>query len=139
MTAPIIANYPWLTSEFFTRILRREMKQPKLKVVHVDLEVALAPGENYGSQIIRAKLRYETGIKGNTEKEHLSLIVKAKSPEVNADAPHVFADLKLFEKEITIYQNILPKVHALYRSIGDKTTIAPRYVVSCCMIPLLLY
>lgn len=119
----IVKQYPWLSNEFFGTILRKELAKPKLLVTVMYLENALQPGENYGSQIIRAHLRYIHD--AVTEKEEtLSLIVKAKL--VNADGPRVFADLDVFEREITVYQQILPKVEALYRSIGQPTKFAPR-------------
>lgn len=115
--------YPWISNEFFTRILRKNQSDATLIVHEYQLEAALAKGENFGSQILRAKILYCKS--DGDESQRISLIIKAaiaNNPQMDA----FNAEMGWFEREIVIYQQIIPEVNKLLLSIGDVSQMTPK-------------
>lgn len=90
------------------------------------IELALKPGENYGSQIVRAHVKYVHGddvIRSKegsvTECESVSLIMKASL------GTRLVRSCNVFEKEIFMFEEIIPKVEKLLRDFGVGTKMAP--------------
>lgn len=116
--------YPWITTEFFERILQREHDDNSIRVRSYTLKAALAKGENYLSQMLRTTVRFTTDSSTTSAEQSIALIIKTVSP--NAEINAVTAELGLFRKEIVAFQTVIPAVEKLLRSIGDETKLSAR-------------
>lgn len=121
------ASYPWISNAFFERILRREHNDDSIAVKDYTLKAALGKGENYASQMIRASVNYAST--KDPSVDHISLIVKAAITN-NVGMAALTSELGLFHKEIIAYQQIIPEVEKLLRSIGDYSRLSAKYVPS---------
>lgn len=119
--------YPWITTEFFERILQREYGDNSIRVRSYTLKAALAKGENYLSQMLRTTVRFtansSTTVAAAAD-QSISLIIKTVLP--NAEINTVTAELGLFRKEIVAFQRVIPAVEKLLQSIGDETKLSAR-------------
>lgn len=113
-------NYPWLTKEFFQKILCCDNSNSIISVNNYAVKAALAHGENYTSQMLRANVSYEC----DGKKCEKRFIVKAAL--ANKELKAMLDELRLFEKEIIIYQEVLPEVEKLLVSIGDHTKLSAK-------------
>lgn len=116
-------HYEWLNSDFFHRILSKDNESQTIKILDYEVKPALNYGENYGSQMIRANVTYLFNV---IEERKQRFVIKALVlDEMMAKA---IKDFKIFEREILVYQNILPAVEKLLKLAGDDTKLSPRYV-----------
>lgn len=118
--------YPWITNEFFQNILQKDRNSKCVVVSSFQLNEAIGKGQNYGSDLIRATVHFAVD---GAAAEELTLIVKTAISTNPAMAVH-FAELGLFRKEITAYNKLLPEVEKRLRSIGDKSKLVPKWVIS---------
>lgn len=124
-TDKFAADYPWISIEFFERILRREHQDDSIVVKDYTLKAALGKGENYISQMLRARVNYSSSV--DLSADHISLIVKASITEKDEWAL-LAAEFNVFRKEIITYQRIIPDVEQLLRSIDDYSRLSAKYV-----------
>lgn len=116
-------HYPWISNAFFEQILRREHQDNSIVVKDYTLKAALGKGENYISQMLRVRVNYSSII--DPFVDHISLIVKAAVIN-NAEMSAIAAELDVFRKEIIVYQQIIPNVEKLLRSIGDYSRLSAK-------------
>lgn len=115
-------QHKYLNKEFFEKILQKQHSDVSIKVTNVFLEPALGKGENYASDIIRARIDFKTG----TDQRNQQYIVKASLAD--SDMQDMLEEYDVFHREIIVYDKILPVVDSLLLSINDKTKLAPRYI-----------
>lgn len=113
--------YPWITNKFFQKILQSDQNNNNIKVQSILIKAALGKGENYTSQMLRVKVTYTTD---TTTTNEYSFVVKATVP--NPEVAAIFKEMGLFKIEVSVYQNILPKVEKLLKSIGDNTQLSAK-------------
>lgn len=112
----------WLDSQFLSEVLQ-EGNEGKTEVVNFTVKPAVAPGNNYLSQVYRVKVEYK--LKELDPLQAVSLIVKApnfmlfpgkeqndlvKSPPEGA-ASGVPEEDDFFEKEPKVFTELIPKMH----------------------------
>jgi len=81
----------------------------------------LGPGENYGGVLTRARVHFAL----SSQEKHLqNLIVKT---EIDDDelTQELMAPYDIYNREMTIYQEVLPKLKALLNETGDTERIFP--------------
>lgn len=123
-TIQFAAEYPWISNAFFERILRREHEDNTIVVKDYTLKSALGKGENYASEMLRVRVNYSS--LNDPSIDHISLIVKAVMTGNAADAA-LAAELQVFHKEIITFQQVIPEVEKLLRSIGDHSRLSAKY------------
>ncbi|EDX14408.1 GD21211 [Drosophila simulans] len=101
----------WLNEQFVTDVLKSHEKEPDLKVTKLDYTPGSAKGDNYASDIIRARVEYTTH-KGSFSK---SLIIKT--------VLEMFAGSALFKTEIGMYSKVLPKFSRILRENNDTSRL----------------
>lgn len=117
--------YPWINNDLFENILKKEYPTYKVTVENFHLKPAIKLGENFLSQMIRANVFYTKQYQmKSTEKCNINFIIKAQL--MNNMLKDVVGELGIFEKEIIIYEHILPAVNKLLNKIGDNTKLAPK-------------
>lgn len=114
--------YPWITNEFFQKILQNDRNSKYVVVTGFQLNEAIGKGQNYGSDLIRATVQFAVD---GADAEQIPLIVKTAISNNPAMAVR-FAELGLFRKEITAYDRLLPEVEKRLRSIGDNSKLVPK-------------
>lgn len=99
----------YISKNLFEVALRSGLKSSTIEIKDLQLSMGSAAGDNYCSDIYRAKITY---VNGNGAKEYkISLIVKAM-PFSEARGP-ILEDLEVFDKEVDMYTNVLPKLSIL--------------------------
>lgn len=112
----------WLTKPFLQNILRNHFVNEAIVVHHFAAKLAVDEGENYSSILLRVCVQYETAANSKAE---IKLIVKATLPKENEVGAFI-GDFDCFNIEVKAYNEILPRIHALLRSIGDEALLAPK-------------
>ncbi|EDW67154.1 uncharacterized protein [Drosophila virilis] len=108
----------WLNTPFFTEVLIQYENAPDLKLNDLKLSPASAQGDHYASVMFRATVEYST-VEGNIFK---SLIVKTM-PEQGGLKKRLVDDSHMFQTEIAMYTEVLPKFEAILRDAGEECTL----------------
>ncbi|XP_075146904.1 uncharacterized protein LOC142221192 [Haematobia irritans] len=118
--ALIQMDYPiWLTKDYMESCLKSYYKNERLKLLKMHVKPALGKGENYGGILIRIKAEYQP-IEGSLKTG--SYIVKT-SYEGDEFARKAMEPYDIFNREIEIYEKILPKIKDLLKEAGDEEQI----------------
>ncbi|XP_075145286.1 uncharacterized protein LOC142220182 [Haematobia irritans] len=113
MTTPI-----WLTQNYIEEVLKLYHKDLALKITQISIRPALAKGENYGGVLTKIRVNYNWGNNGSIATEK-SLLVKS-CYEDNKFALEKMEPYDIFNREISIYDRVLPKLNRLLEEIQDE-------------------
>lgn len=114
--------YPWIDGSLFEKMLHIDYPTGDIVVKNYLLKAALGKGENYCSQMIRAKVNYTI----NGANYETNFIIKAAPSTEDLDEKMATEIKELFNKEIIVYNEVLSKVHDLLKAIGDKSKLHGR-------------
>lgn len=109
----------WLTEAYLQDALRKYYNDRKIRINWVKVNPALGKGENYGGVLTRVKAQF-TRSDGSAQLGHY--IVKSTF-EGNEFAQNTMEPYDIFNREMEIYEQVLPKLKALLREIGDTEQI----------------
>ncbi|KAH8267605.1 hypothetical protein KR018_000671 [Drosophila ironensis] len=109
----------WLTESYLQDALRKYYNDPCLRITWVKVNPALGKGENYGGVLTRVKAQF-TKSDGTSQLGHY--IVKSTF-EGNEFAQNAMEPYDIFNREMEIYEKVLPKQKALLLEIGDTEQI----------------
>lgn len=115
--------YPWLNNAFFEQILGNENPTENISVESVHIKPALNHGENYASQMIRATVQYFIN-ENFDDVQEIRFVIKALV--INEAMARITKEFKMFDREVIVYQHIMPEVEKLLESIGDDTKLSPK-------------
>ncbi|XP_063696922.1 uncharacterized protein LOC134827942 isoform X2 [Culicoides brevitarsis] len=107
----------FLNKSYLERILQQNEGDSSISVENFECKPAVAAGNNYASQLLRTTVKYKKDGKC-CEK---SLIIKTVN--ANEEITKILTKSGFFEKEIIMYDRILPKFQKLLESIGDMDKI----------------
>lgn len=116
----------WLTHEYIEEALKSYYKDPQLRVAQVELNPALGPGENYGGVLTRARVRFALSAKPKEELTQ-NLIVKT-SIDDDELTKELMEPYDIFNREMTLYEDVLPKLNDLLKEIGEYEPLFPTAV-----------
>ncbi|XP_030374815.1 uncharacterized protein LOC115624327 [Scaptodrosophila lebanonensis] len=108
----------WLNSEFFADVLSKHENTSELNVNHVKISPASAKGDHYASVMFRGAVTYTCRNQTFTK----SLIVKTM-PEQEGHKKDMLGESRIFETEIGMYSEMLPKFEKILRAAGDNTVL----------------
>ncbi|XP_037032313.1 uncharacterized protein LOC119071531 [Bradysia coprophila] len=112
-------NYPWINSSLFEKLLRKDYNSDDvIEVEKYSLEPALKNGENFLSQMIRARVDYR--VNGSLNK--INFVIKAQL----LDEAQSIHQNELFSREIAVFKYVIPYAVELLRRIGDDTKISAK-------------
>ena len=57
----LATTYPWITNKLFEDVLKKKESCAQISVISILLKKALGKGENYGSDILKAEVKYLIG------------------------------------------------------------------------------
>lgn len=117
----LFPQHKFLNNQFFTGVLRAKHSDAGIVVDAIELKPALGKGENYSSDIIRAKIHYTTGINDQHSEQFILKVGLS-----NGEMSDMLEKYDIFQREIVVYEKILPIIQSLLLSIKDKTKLAPR-------------
>lgn len=102
----------FLSTEFFATALANDLKvkPTDVHIASIHLSPGVKAGENFCSEIYRAAVTFSSKA-ANQKEQTLSLIVKAM-PFTEGRGP-VLEDLRVFDKEVTMYKETLPAISKL--------------------------
>lgn len=113
-------NYPWINKIWFEKLIRQDYKNNEIvKVEKYSLVPALKKGENYLSQMIRAKVDYKIN---NNAAKHINFVIKAQL----INAPESMRQNELFSREIAVFECVIPRAEQLLKRIGDNTKFSAK-------------
>lgn len=112
----------WMNKTFFEEVLNKSEKTDGIVVTEVQISPATSKGDHYASVMFRGKVTYNSKkAKGQTR----SLIVKIM-PQVEGHKKDMLKESFVFETEINMYSNTIPKLEAELRKIGDQTILGAK-------------
>lgn len=111
----------WLTKDYIETCLRSYYNDAKLKLVKLYAKPALGKGENYGGVLTRIKAEFKSGSCKSGHKKGC-YIVKT-SFEGDEFAMKAMEPYDIFNREIKVYEELLPKLKQLLKEIGDEEQI----------------
>lgn len=115
-------DYPWINNSLFEEMLRIDFPTENIVIQNYILRAALAHGENYCSQMIRAKVNYAI----DSANKQIKFVIKSAIADAGLDEKMANEMKEFFNKEILTYDEVLAKVHGLLKEIGDKTKLHGR-------------
>lgn len=122
--ADLAKHYQWCNADFFHEIISKEYPDETISIENVNLKPALKFGENYASQMVRAIIQYRFGNAANDQLQEIRFVIKALL--INEKMAELTKEYKIFDKEIIMYEHILPVVEKLLTEVGDHSKLAPR-------------
>ncbi|XP_055854233.1 uncharacterized protein LOC129917984 [Episyrphus balteatus] len=109
----------WMNKSFFEEVLKKCENTDSVSVTDINMSPATAKGDHYASIMFRGKITYNSNLgKGLTK----SLIIKAM-PQVEGHKMDMLQESYIFETEIAMYSETIPKLEAELRKIGDNTVL----------------
>ncbi|XP_017017438.1 uncharacterized protein [Drosophila kikkawai] len=114
----------WLTHKYIEHALRSHYKDDDLTITRLQINPALGPGENYGGVLTRVRVNFKLSSPKEEKEQLQNLIVKT---EIDDDelTQELMAPYDIYNREMTIYQEVLPKLRDLLMEIGDTEKIFP--------------
>lgn len=108
----------WINNELFEEIFAKNYNSDK--ILDVISDATGGKGENYASQMFKAKIIYESE---GTEKTK-NVMVKSMSTDETAN--QMLVAMNVFPKEKEIYENVIPKLEELLKEIGEEIQFGPK-------------
>lgn len=114
----------WMDQDFFQKILRASNSDNSIDVSNVVITPGSKAGDHYASVMFRADLNYSA--KGGRIVEQ-SLIVKAM-PFADGPKKDLLEGMNMFDIEIQMYKEVLPKFENMLKIIGDDTQLSGKCI-----------
>ncbi|XP_004518083.1 uncharacterized protein LOC101457352 [Ceratitis capitata] len=109
----------WLNDDFFLKVLTNcENKTNKIILNNAKISPASMKGDHYASVMFRALLDYDLDGVAQTK----SVIVKTM-PETEGHKKEMLGKSNIFETEINMYTDVIPRFEQILRDCGDNTVL----------------
>ncbi|XP_054086799.1 uncharacterized protein LOC128921894 isoform X2 [Zeugodacus cucurbitae] len=111
----------WLNTGFFERVFQPKNNGEKMQIINIKVQPATKKGEHYASVMFRVKatFTFAADCAAAQRPQSKSFIVKAL-PELEGEKQRLLEGSKLFETEIGIYTDVLPKLVEVLRLAGER-------------------
>ncbi|XP_055377041.1 uncharacterized protein LOC129609161 [Condylostylus longicornis] len=110
----------WINGEFFETVLKTAKKGDIEKIINYNISPATLKGDHFASIMFRGVVQYLD--KSNTKQE-ISLIIKTM-PEIEGNKKDILSDSTIFEVEIDMFRDVIPKFEEMLKSVGDNTKLS---------------
>lgn len=107
----------FLNKIYLETILRNHENDPSIRVQYFECHPAVAAGNNYASLLLRTNIQYNKN--GNNLEKSLIIKTVVASPEM----AQMVIENGIYQKEMVMYDRILPKFQKLLISVGDTETL----------------
>lgn len=116
----VLAEGSWITEEFLQDLISKYENSDKIKVIEKSVTPAVGFGNNYMSMLHRVIVKFrENG--SNSKEQHLII----KQFPTSQFSKKFVEELKLFEREIFIYEEILPRINDIFKRFSKEPFLAP--------------
>ncbi|XP_065354501.1 uncharacterized protein LOC135948974 [Calliphora vicina] len=112
----------WLTKNYIEEVLKVYHKDLTLKIEKFDIKPAFGKGENYGGYLTKAHVVYN--LKNGQEQKENHFICKT-SYEEDEFAKQKMEPYDIFNREMLLYEQVLPKMSDLLKEINDTDRLFP--------------
>ncbi|KAH8414017.1 hypothetical protein KR222_001937 [Zaprionus bogoriensis] len=116
----------WLTHDYVEQALRSYYKDNELQVLQLELNPALGPGENYGGVLTRARVRFT--LSGKPEEELTQNLIVKTAIDDDELTKELMEPYDIFNREMTLYEEVLPKLNDLLKEIDEFEPLFPTAV-----------
>ncbi|XP_017855662.1 PREDICTED: uncharacterized protein LOC108608683 [Drosophila arizonae] len=113
----------WLTHDYIRHALRVHYEDAELKIVQLDVNPALGPGENYGGVLTRARVRFT--LSQQPAEELLQNLIVKTSIDDDELSKELMAPYDIYNREMNIYEQVLPKLNELLKEIDEFEPLFP--------------
>lgn len=103
----------FLDKNYLKNVLQKHEKTEVINVKEFSCVPAIAAGNNYASMILRANVKYTKH--GNHAEKSLIIKTSVLDPEMAKS----IKEYGIYQREVLMYDRILPQFHALLESFGD--------------------
>ncbi|KAL5273152.1 hypothetical protein ACFFRR_000107 [Megaselia abdita] len=117
----------WMTKEFFENILRNSENDETIEVIELVVKPGSNLGDHYASVMFRGLITYNSSTKKG---EETSLIIKTM-PFVDGPKKELLGQSDIFEIEISMYNDVIPKFEKILKEANDDTQIGCKCLYSC--------
>lgn len=115
------SEFQWLTPNYIESVLKDYYNDPTLQVKSMKVKPASGKGDSFGGILLRSYISY--CVKDSTSTVNTSLVLKTQIwNEITESTLKVY---DIHNKEMTIYEKILPKIRQLLLSIDEIGDIFP--------------
>ncbi|XP_037947047.1 uncharacterized protein LOC119678984 [Teleopsis dalmanni] len=111
----------WLNGDFLAKVLKECEGDSAIVIKNHKLTPATVRGDHYASVMFRARVDYEQ----NGETKSKSLIIKTM-PEENGNKKDFLQESQIFETEIGMYSEVVPRFEKILRSVGAETVLGAK-------------
>lgn len=109
----------WLDGEFITKVLQNcERNAFELELKSFKVGPATVKGDHYASVMFRSFVEYRLDGAGKSK----SMIIKTM-PQAEGHKKDLLEKFDIFDTEIGMYTQVLPRFEKELRDIGDNTTL----------------
>ncbi|XP_036343123.1 uncharacterized protein LOC118752358 [Rhagoletis pomonella] len=109
----------WINDDLFAKVLANcEKKDSQIRIKSTKISPASMKGDHYASVMFRAQLQYQL----NGVDKARSVILKTM-PESEGHKKEMLGKTDIFEKEIIMYTEVIPRFEKVLRDIGDSTVL----------------
>lgn len=116
----------WLNEIFLQKCLQEKYWSEEISIKSFSAQPATAKGENFLSDIIRVKATYSRSGDSFCTTKDVSLITKIASKDPNV--LECVSSMNIYNKEMDMYENILPKVNGVLRRHSEFEKIFPETI-----------
>ncbi|XP_069690915.1 uncharacterized protein [Periplaneta americana] len=122
-----ISKPKWLNTAFFESALR-SAEGENITVISSEVKAATAPGDNYGSDMYRAAVKFKRG----TETEEISIIVKASKDLAHGIIAKIMDAMNIFDQETAAFAIVFPAMYNLLNEVPSLSnqSFAAKYFYS---------
>uniref|UniRef100_A0A336MA18 CSON013155 protein n=1 Tax=Culicoides sonorensis TaxID=179676 RepID=A0A336MA18_CULSO len=116
-----LEEFPWLTPKYIENVLINHLNDSTLQVQSMKTVPAAGKGDGYGGIMLRSYISYHSNESVSPSKTSLVL----KTQIWNNLTENTLKVYDIHNKEMIIYESILPKIRLLLSSIGETGDIFP--------------
>ncbi|XP_069690934.1 uncharacterized protein [Periplaneta americana] len=118
----------WMNNSFLEKALRSAEEDNNITVISTEVKAATAPGDNYGSDMYRAVVKFKRG----TDTVEKSIIIKASKPTSQGALAKVISEANIFYQETTVFTIVFPAMYKLLNEVPSLSNqpIAAKYFYS---------
>ncbi|XP_061392905.1 uncharacterized protein LOC133328351 [Musca vetustissima] len=116
---------PWINKEFLEKVLTQYENNVDAEVVEFTLSPASMKGDHYASIMFRCKVQYR--FDRNASVKEKSMIIKTL-PMEEGPKREMLMESCLFETEISMYSETLPKIEKILAECGEPTKLSAELI-----------
>lgn len=120
----IIEDLPWITAQYIETCLKKYFSDESVTIKNLVLKSVTAKGDNYGGVMVRILVTFS---RSGYEDVSTSLVLKTQIwNELLSKTLKVY---DIHNKEMDIYEHVLPKIRILLQGIGEQGDMFPETII----------